>query len=55
MRGSPSRCAYGTDAKEALKEKIARQGELTWQLARHETAWLELAEALDRALADTQD
>jgi ATP-binding cassette subfamily F protein 3 len=46
--------AYAAEAKDELKEKIARQGELTWQLARHETAWLELAEALDRAVADTE-
>ena len=44
--------AYAADAKDELKDKVARQGELTWQLARHETAWLELAEALDRTLAD---
>jgi ATP-binding cassette, subfamily F, member 3 len=46
--------AYAADAKDELKEKIARQGELTWQLARHETAWLELSEALDRAHADPE-
>ena len=46
--------AYAADAKDELKEKIARQGELTWQLARHETAWLELSEALDQVLADPE-
>ena len=34
---------------EELKAKVARQGELTWQLARLETEWLEIAEALERA------
>jgi ATP-binding cassette subfamily F protein 3 len=40
--------AYTADAKDALKEKLARQGELTWQLARLETQWLEIAEQLER-------
>jgi hypothetical protein len=30
-----------------LKEKVARQGDLTWQLARLEAEWLELSEALE--------
>src|SRR5437773_1190739 len=40
--------AYTGDAHETLKTTLARQGELTWQLARLETEWLELAEALER-------
>ncbi len=43
--------AYAPEAKEALKEKIARQGELTWQLARLESEWLDTAEALERISA----
>jgi ATP-binding cassette subfamily F protein 3 len=43
--------AYTADAKDALKDKVARQGELTWQLARLETEWLEIAEAIERASA----
>jgi len=31
-----------------LKPAIERSGEITWELARREAAWLELAEALDR-------
>ncbi len=40
--------AYAEDAKDELKEKLARQGELVWQLARRETEWLEAAEALEK-------
>ena len=40
--------AYGEDNREALKDKVARQGELTWQLARLETEWLEVSEALEK-------
>jgi ATP-binding cassette subfamily F protein 3 len=40
--------AYADDAKERLKPAIERSGEITWELARREAAWLELAEALDR-------
>ena len=39
--------AYADEYREALKEKVARQGDLTWQLARLETEWLELSEALE--------
>ncbi|MBK9674604.1 MAG: ATP-binding cassette domain-containing protein [Betaproteobacteria bacterium] len=39
--------AYADDHREALKTRIARQGDLTWQLARLETEWLELSEALE--------
>ena len=44
-----SEAAYADDARESLKARIARQGELTWQLARLETEWLENAEALEKA------
>jgi ATP-binding cassette subfamily F protein 3 len=40
--------AYAEDARETLKTNLARQGELTWELARLEAEWLELAEALER-------
>jgi len=40
--------AYAEEAKEKLKPAIERSGEITWELARREAAWLELAEALDR-------
>ena len=33
-----SPAAYAEAAREELKAKVARQGELTWQLARLETA-----------------
>ena len=41
--------AYAEDAKERLVAALARQGELTWTLARLEVEWLENAEALDRS------
>ena len=40
--------AYAEENRDALKEKIARQGELTWQLARLESEWLEVSEALEK-------
>jgi ATP-binding cassette subfamily F protein 3 len=43
--------AYADAMKEELKSKVARQGEVNWQLARLETEWLELAEALERIVA----
>ena len=43
-----SPAAYAEAAREDLKAKVARQGELTWQLARLETQWLEVAEELQR-------
>jgi ATP-binding cassette subfamily F protein 3 len=36
-----------SEAKELLKTRIARQGDLTWQLARLEAEWLDISEALD--------
>jgi len=43
--------AYSEAMKDELRAKLARQGEVTWQLARLETEWLELAEALERIVA----
>ncbi|MBA3776641.1 MAG: hypothetical protein H0X11_09405 [Betaproteobacteria bacterium] len=40
--------AYADTAKDELRAKLVRQGELTWQLARLEAEWLELAEAMQR-------
>jgi len=40
--------AYADDARDTLKASLARQGELTWELARLEAEWLELAEALEK-------
>ncbi|HTP98774.1 MAG TPA: ATP-binding cassette domain-containing protein [Casimicrobiaceae bacterium] len=44
-----SESAYVESEKETLKAKIARQGELAWQLARLEGEWLDNAEAFERA------
>ena len=48
MRGSRRRSAYTDDERDALKEKLARQGELTWQLARLEAEWLDVSDALEK-------
>jgi ATP-binding cassette subfamily F protein 3 len=40
--------AYADAAKERLVTSIARQGELTWMLARLEAQWLEVSEDLER-------
>jgi ATP-binding cassette subfamily F protein 3 len=40
--------AYSEAQKEALKAKVARQGELQWHLARLEAEWLEIAEAIEK-------
>jgi ATP-binding cassette subfamily F protein 3 len=40
--------AYVEDAKARLVESMERSGELTWSLARLESEWLEIAEALER-------
>ena len=40
--------AYAEDAKDRLLASIARQGELTWMLARLESQWLEVSENLER-------
>jgi len=39
--------AYADEQREALKAKVTRQGEVTWQLARLETEWLELAQTIE--------
>ena len=38
--------------KEALKEKLARQGDVAWRLARLEAEWLEVSEALEQLAAE---
>jgi ATP-binding cassette subfamily F protein 3 len=43
--------AYAEDARDTLRTALARQGELTWRLARLEAEWLEVAEALERGNA----
>jgi ATP-binding cassette subfamily F protein 3 len=40
--------AYVDENKERLKETLARHADLCWELARVETQWLELQEALVR-------
>ena len=40
--------AYADEAKAELVAALTRQGELTWTLARLESEWLDLAEALDK-------
>jgi ATP-binding cassette subfamily F protein 3 len=40
--------AYVDEGKSALRDTIARQGDLTWQLARLEAEWLEVSEALEK-------
>jgi ATP-binding cassette subfamily F protein 3 len=44
--------AYDEANKEALKSRVARQGDLVWQLARLEAEWLEVTEALDKLVAE---
>jgi ATP-binding cassette subfamily F protein 3 len=43
--------AYAEAMKDELRANVTRQGEVVWQLARLETEWLELAEALERIVA----
>ena len=40
--------AYTDDQRELLRERLTRQGEVTWQLARLEAEWLEVSEALEK-------
>jgi len=42
--------AYIEENKERLIASLARRGDLTWELARDEAEWLELHEALERAV-----
>ncbi len=44
-----SPAAYDEAGRETLKERIARQGDLAWQLARLETEWLEVSAALEQS------
>ncbi len=44
--------AYAADQKDTLKEKIARQGELAWQLARLESEWIDNAEKLEKIASE---
>ena len=39
--------AYAETGRDALRETVARQGDLTWQLARLEAEWMEVSEALE--------
>jgi len=39
--------AYADARRETLKQKIAREGDLSWQLARLEAEWLELTAAFE--------
>ena len=49
-----SPAAYADSGKEALKERIARQGDLAWQLARFENEWLEVSEVLEKTGSNPQ-
>jgi ATP-binding cassette subfamily F protein 3 len=40
--------AYAEGGKDELKERLARQADLRWQLARLEAEWLEIAEMLEK-------
>ncbi len=40
--------AYAEGGRDALRDTITRQGDLTWQLARLEAEWLEVSEALEK-------
>ncbi len=43
-----SAAAYADDQRDALRERLARQGDVTWRLARLEAEWLEVSETLER-------
>jgi ATP-binding cassette subfamily F protein 3 len=43
-----SSAAYADDQRDLLREKVARQGDVTWRLARLETEWLEVSETLEK-------
>ena len=40
--------AYADDQRDMLRERLARQGDVTWRLARLEAEWLEVSEALEK-------
>ena len=44
--------AYVDEARERLKDTLARQGDLTWRLARAEASWLQLQTALEQLEGD---
>ncbi len=46
--------AYAEANKDELKAKLARQGDLAWDLARLEAEWLELNDALDNMGSELQ-
>jgi ATP-binding cassette, subfamily F, member 3 len=50
-----SPAAYTETSRDSLPAKLARQGELTWQLARLEAEWLEVSEALENVAPETPD
>ncbi len=43
-----SPAAYADEERDTLRERLARQGELMWQLARLEAEWLEVSETLEK-------
>jgi ATP-binding cassette, subfamily F, member 3 len=47
-----SESAYEAENRDQLKATVAQQGDVTWQLARLEAEWLEVAEALQALAAD---
>ncbi|MEP7207124.1 MAG: ATP-binding cassette domain-containing protein [Casimicrobiaceae bacterium] len=44
--------AYVPESRELLKSRVARQGDLTWELARLESEWLRVSESLEALDAD---
>jgi len=45
--------AYADTRKDELKERLARQADLRWQLARLETEWLEISQILEKPELET--
>ncbi len=43
--------AYTDEQRDALRERLARQGDVTWRLARLEAEWLEVSDALEKTSA----
>ena len=41
--------AYDEAGRDTLKSRVARQGDLAWQLARLEADWLDISEALEKS------
>ncbi|MEO5700928.1 MAG: ATP-binding cassette domain-containing protein [Casimicrobiaceae bacterium] len=44
--------AYVPESRELLKERVARQGDLAWELARLESEWLRVSESLEAVDGD---